>query len=123
MSADDLAAERATGDLIFKRAGIVLAWTDCRVTAQGSGGACTEPLNEGREFLVRLMEDPGAGTSAERLTLGISMLDRQRQSGVLITVDPRLVRTIAEGALKERPAGAPLARHVRRREESRELDR
>ena len=102
VSAEDLATARATGDLIFKRAGIVLAWTDCRVTAHGSGGACTEPLNEGREFLVRLMEDGGGGTSAERLTLGISMLDRQRQSGVLITVDPRLVRTIAEGTSSDR---------------------
>ena len=102
VSADDLVAARATGDLIFKSAGIGVNWTDCRVAEHGSGGACTEPLNEGREFLVRLMEDAGAGISDQRLTLGISMLDRQRQSGVLITVDPRLVRAIAEGASSDR---------------------
>ena len=60
-------------------------------------------VNEPRKLCKILVWD-GSGLCifAKRLTLGISMLDRQSQGGVLITVDPRLVRTIADGTSSDR---------------------
>lgn len=95
---------RTAADLIFRTTGIRLQWMNCRVPGSEAHGAivheCAEQVHEGREFILRLVERiPADGNDASRvLALGTSMLDRQTQGGVLVTVDLFPVRRIAEGA-------------------------
>lgn len=93
ISAEELAAARLEAAGIFKRADITLEWIDCRVPAT-DGAACTEPLLDGRDLMLRLVDREPA--DARRLVaLGESMLDRERRGGVLMTVDLPPVRSIA----------------------------
>ncbi len=80
---------------IFHRAGILIVWIDCRVPSAADGAACTEPLAAGRELMLRLV-DRAPVEGGRIVALGESMLDRERQGGVLMTVDLLPVRRIAE---------------------------
>ena len=93
---EPLSAARATADRIFEDAGISLAWIDCRVPGSSVADPCTERLADG-EFVLRLRETPGA-TPLRHITLGSSLVDLHAGGGVLITVDPRLVATVARQA-------------------------
>jgi hypothetical protein len=97
---DALLNARSVVDRIFGSAGVALEWTDCRVPQRDVGAACIAPLDEGRDFIVRLMESaPDSATADGRIhALGTSMLDLERRSGVLITIDVLRVRAIAGGA-------------------------
>ena len=102
---DELAAARAAAARIFGRAEIAVTWIDCRVPGSDQGASCTEPLEVGRDLMLRLVDDsPSAKAGGLRaLTLGTSMLDRQRRTGVLMTVDLGPLRQIA-GHTSSEPA-------------------
>ena len=102
---DSLAHARASTRAIFERTGIEVRWLDCRVPQSTAGAGCTEPLQQGSDLILRLMEPSGdALTNAPRVVaLGESMLDRERRSGVLMTLDLRFVRTIAAQAEADLP--------------------
>lgn len=92
-----LSESRAEAAHIFRQAGIVLEWVECRVPGSIDGAACTEPLLAGRDVMLRLVNR--APSSSERIVaLGESMLDREQRGGVLMTVDVFPVRAIAERA-------------------------
>ena len=93
----DLLHAREAADRIFRNARIGLHWIDCRIPGLDDGEACTDPINEGREFLLRLLP-PSSAPAQGKAQLGESLLDRNRQSGVLITLDPELIRSIAQKA-------------------------
>jgi hypothetical protein len=97
---DQLEAARSTADGIFEAAGISLTWIDCRVPGGRAGAACTEGLREGGEFVLRLLESSTRGTG-RRVALGSSLIDRRAGGGVLITIDPRLILTVARQAKAE----------------------
>jgi hypothetical protein len=102
---ESLARARAAADGIFKRAGIVLRWIDCRVPQSESGAACVEPLDGRRDLVLRLMDrTPHDRSDAGRVVeLGSSMLDREQRGGVLMTIDLFPVRAIAREALTDVP--------------------
>jgi hypothetical protein len=94
VGADDLAAARSEAAHIFMRAGISLAWKECRVPGTYAGAPCTEPLFVGRDMLLRLVDrTPVSG--APIVALGESMLDREQRGGVLMTIDLFPVRAVA----------------------------
>ena len=95
LPAEPLTDAKTEAQNIFRRAGILVVWVDCRVRSAAHGAACTDPLSAGRELMLRLVDR--APAEGERIvTLGESMLDRERQGGVLMTVDLFRVRGIAE---------------------------
>ena len=93
ISAGELESARLEAAHIFKRAGITLEWLECRVPG-GDGASCTEPLLDGRDLMLRLM-DRSPAEGERMVALGESMLDRERRGGVLMTVDVFPVRAIA----------------------------
>ena len=97
LSGAQLSESRAEAAHIFRQAGIVLEWIECRVPGGQDGAACTEPLLVGRDLMLRLVDrTPSPG---ERIVaLGESMIDREQRGGVLMTVDVFPVRAIAERA-------------------------
>ena len=112
LSAGELAAARSETAHIFKNAGISIEWIECRVPGNDIGAACTEPLLDGRDLMLRLMDrTPAAGAhighpaghsnaaaalGAPAVALGESMLDHEQHSGVLMTVDLFPVRAVAD---------------------------
>ena len=89
-----LADARASADRIFQEAGIALSWVDCRVPGAAGGAACTEPLDDSGEFVLRLIQSPGA-REPRHAALGSSLIDRNTGGGVLMTVDRRLVDAVS----------------------------
>jgi hypothetical protein len=96
---DQLAISQATADRIFQNAGISLRWMKCRVRSSDNASACVDALDEGREFMLRLID--GSEKISRQLALGTSMVDRGTRGGVLMTVSPRLVRAVAAGSAIE----------------------
>ena len=103
----DIDTARAVADGIFHETGISLQWVDCRVPAFAPTGAtagkpaaprssCTAPLGE-TEFVLRLLELP-AGERTPRLALGVSLLELDAHTGVLITIDPARAAAVAAQA-------------------------
>jgi hypothetical protein len=105
VSPERLANARLTTDVIFRRAGISLQWVECRVPQSDAGAPCLEPLAQGRDLILRLMNQAPADVAAggRVLTLGTSMLDREQRRGVLMTVDLLPIRTIAADAATDEP--------------------
>jgi len=103
VSTERLANARATADRIFHDAGISLEWIDCRVPQSESGAACTTPLSEGRDLLLRLRDraQNDSGNTTRIFALGTSMLDRGRGGGVMMTVDVSAIHTVVGPALLE----------------------
>jgi hypothetical protein len=99
--AAELASARSEVEGIFRRAGIAVEWTDCRVSGIG-GAACTYPLLAGRDLMLRLVEQTVA-EGRRIVALGESMLDREQRGGVLMTVDLFPVRAIARQASTPMP--------------------
>jgi hypothetical protein len=93
--AEELQNARLSAEAIFRTAGISIHWIDCRVPKSESGAACTEPLGERGELLLRLTEVVPV-TSERVVALGASMLDREQRTGVLMTLDVFPIRAIAE---------------------------
>ena len=93
--AEELQNARLSAEAIFRPAGISIHWIDCRVPQSESGAACTEPLGERGELLLRLTEVVPL-TSDRVVALGASMLDREQRTGVLMTLDVFPIRAIAE---------------------------
>lgn len=102
----ELAAARASAERIFQEAGLSLQWRMCRVPNAAEratsalnldNDACTDVLRDTGEFVLRLQTSAHAGASSHT-ALGDSLMDSRTGSGVLITLDPRLVRTIATQA-------------------------
>jgi hypothetical protein len=93
--AEQLASARLNATIIFSRAGISLHWIDCRVPQSESGAACTEPLGERGDLMLRLVDSPPQ-TSERIVALGTSLLDLEQRAGVLMTVDAVPIRVIAE---------------------------
>jgi len=94
VSAGHLAAARSEAGQIFKRAGILLQWIDCKVRAEDDGAVCTEPLFAGRDLMLRLIDRTPAG--GERIVaLGESILDREQRGGLLMTINVCPVRVVA----------------------------
>ena len=91
---DALAAARSEAAHIFTRAGISLAWTECRVPGENGGAPCTEPLLVGRDLMLRLV-DRTPVSNDQIVALGESMLDREQRGGVLMTIDLFPVRAVA----------------------------
>ena len=97
LCASKLSESRAEAAHIFRQAGIVLEWVECRVPGSIDGAACMEPLLVGRDLMLRLVDR--APSPGERIVaLGESILDREQRGGVLMTVDVFPVRAIAERA-------------------------
>ena len=94
---DSLVDARASAGAIFERAGIALNWLDCRVPQSAEGANCTEPLHQGSDLILRLMDrgSNAASNPSRVVTLGESMLDHERRTGVLMTLDLPFVRAIA----------------------------
>ena len=90
-----IANARLSAEAIFRTAGISIRWIDCRVPQSESGAACTEPLGERGELLLRLTEVVPL-TSDRVVALGTSMLDREQRTGVLMTLDVFPIRAIAD---------------------------
>ena len=97
LQAAQLSESREEAAHIFRQAGIVLEWVECRVPGSIDGAACTEPLLVGRDLMLRLV-DRAPSPGARVVALGESMLDREQRGGVLMTVDIFPVRAIAERA-------------------------
>jgi hypothetical protein len=94
VSTEQFAPARDEAERIFRRAGIAVEWTECRVPGSAIGSACTEPLVPGRDLMLRLVDRvPVEGGRV--VALGESMLDREQRSGVLMTIDLFPVRTVA----------------------------
>ena len=90
---EQLGPARSEAAQIFTRSQISIRWTDCRVPDAVRGSACTEPLNGGRDLMLRLIDRPPA---ADRfVALGESMLDLGERGGVLMTIDMSAIRAIA----------------------------
>ena len=101
IAAGELAAARSEAERIFKSAGIPIEWIECRVPGNDTGAACTEPLLDGRDLMLRLVDrTPAAGARIGHpvVALGESMLDHDQRSGVLMTVDLFPVRAVADRA-------------------------
>jgi hypothetical protein len=96
VSQAELAGARGEAARIFKEAGIGLEWTACRVPGSESGASCTQQL--GRDLMLRLRENPNRGTNPAPgiRTLGVSILDREQRTGVLMTLDVVPIRTISQ---------------------------
>ncbi len=94
---DSLRDARTSAGAIFGQAGIAVRWLDCRVPQSAAGAGCTEPLEQGSDLILRLMDGSSnvMRTPSRMVALGESMLDRERRSGVLMTVDLLPVRSIA----------------------------
>jgi hypothetical protein len=94
VSMDQFAAAKTEAERIFRRAGIGVEWIACRVPGSDVGAACTEPLLPGRDLMLRLADRiPTEG--ARIVALGESLLDRDQQDGVLMTIDLFPVRAVA----------------------------
>jgi hypothetical protein len=94
VSAAQFAPARTEAEHIFRRAGITVEWTECRVPGEATGSACTQPLLAARDLMLRLVDR--VPVEGERVVaLGESMLDREQRSGVLMTIDLFPVRTVA----------------------------
>jgi hypothetical protein len=100
LPAEQLARARVSVESIFRHAGISLHWIECRVPQSDSGAACTEPLAERGDLILRLI-DVVPRTSDRVAVLGSSMLDREQRAGVLMTIDVVPIRAIAERASLE----------------------
>jgi len=94
----ELADAHATADRIFHEAGIQLEWMTCRMPTSLEGDACATPLRSNGEFVVRLQASSNPNIAAHA-ALGSSLLDVRNGGGVLITIDPRMVRTVAANAM------------------------
>jgi hypothetical protein len=101
----ELAAARADTDRIFQDVGISLEWKICRVPNATGGDACTELLRDRGEFVLRLRASADTRISSHAAlgdssgdSLGDSLIDGRTGGGVLITIDPRRVRSIAAQA-------------------------
>jgi hypothetical protein len=97
VSPAELSSARADADRIFQDAGMTLQWVSCRVPNSAEGGACTEPLRDSGEFVLRLQTAPTRHIPPHAM-LGSSLIDGLGGGGVLITIDPRVVRTVASQA-------------------------
>ena len=90
-----LAQTRTTVDATFKSAEIAIQWVDCRVP-QGDGAPCLEPLQPGRDLMLRIIDQPHGDRGRRRsMALATSMLDREQHGGALMTVDLFPIRTLA----------------------------
>jgi hypothetical protein len=97
VSPAELAAARADADRIFQEAGISLQWLNCRVPNSAEGDACTQPLRDSGEFVLRLLTASNQNIPAH-VALGSSLIDGHSGGGVLITIDPRPVHAVAAQA-------------------------
>ena len=102
---DSLDVARTSADAIFDRAGIAVRWLDCRVPQNAAGASCIEPLEEGSNLMLRLLDRGGGKTAthARTVALGESMLDREQRTGVLMTLELPFVRAIATQADADMP--------------------
>jgi hypothetical protein len=100
IAVQDLVDARATATAIFADAGISIEWIDCRVMQSKFGSACTGPLNERGDLLLRLVDHapPGSANATRVVALGTSMLDREQRRGVIMDVNVFPIRAIAETA-------------------------
>jgi hypothetical protein len=94
VSPEHLAAARSEAEHIFRRARISIEWIECRVPGATSGAACTDPLIERRDLMLRLMDRTPVNSDGF-VALGESMVDREDRTGVLMTIDMSPVRNIA----------------------------
>jgi hypothetical protein len=102
VSSAHLDAAKSEAARIFERAGITLAWVECRVPGGTDGASCTGPMLAGRDLMLRLVDR--APAEGERIVaLGESMLDREQRSGVLMTIDLFPVRAVAQQAFTAIP--------------------
>ena len=96
-SRERLSAARREAEEIFRKAEISVRWIDCEVPNRPGGARCTEPLVAGRDLMMRLLDrgDNRRSNTPRAVGLGESLIDRQRSSGVLMTLDLSAVRGIA----------------------------
>jgi hypothetical protein len=94
----ELNAARADADRIFQDAGLHLQWIECRVPNAPGGDLCTDPLNVRNEFVLRLQAGSHESTRSRVASLGSSLMDDDIGGGVLITIDPRAVHSVAAQA-------------------------
>jgi hypothetical protein len=108
----DIQAARAAADRIFQDAGLSVQWVVCRVPNLPEGAACTEPLRDSGEFVLRLQTSARTAIPSH-VGLGSSLIDGSG-GGVLITIDPGLVHTVAAqaGALPAIVLGRAIAHEV-----------
>jgi hypothetical protein len=115
VSEEDVVRARNEATRIFRNAGIALEWVVCRVPGNSIGAACTEQFVEGHDFMLRLTEDTREPETAPRQrALGASILDRDRRTGVLMTLDMSPIRTIAARSSNDMPTllGRAIAHEV-----------
>jgi hypothetical protein len=93
----ELASARANAEHIFQEAGLSLQWITCRVPNAVEGDACTVPLRDRGEFVLRLQSSANLAMPSH-VGMGSSLIDSRTGGGVLITIDPRLVHAIAAQA-------------------------
>ncbi len=96
-SLDRLSAARKEAEGIFRKAHISVRWMDCEVPNRRGGATCTEPLVAGRDLMMRLLDrgDNQRENAPRAVGLGESLVDRERSSGVLMTLDLSAIRGVA----------------------------
>ena len=96
-SRERLSAARREAEEIFRQAHIPVRWIDCEVPNRPGGAKCTEPLVAGRDLIMRLLDrgDNHRASAPRAVGLGESLIDRERSSGVLMTLDLSAIRGIA----------------------------
>ena len=96
-SLDRLSAARKEAEGIFRKAHISVRWMDCEVPNRRGGATCTEPLVAGRDLMMRLLDrgDNQRENAPRAVGLGESLVDRERSSGVLMTLDLSAIRSVA----------------------------
>ena len=96
-SRDRLSAARKEAEGIFRKAHISVRWMDCEVPNRRGGATCTEPLVAGRDLMMRLLDrgDNQRENAPRAVGLGESLVDRERSSGVLMTLDLSAIRGVA----------------------------
>ncbi len=104
-SPERLSAARKEAEEIFRTAHISVRWIDCEVPNRRGGATCTEPLAAGRDLMMRLMDrgDHHRANAPRAVGLGESLIDRERSSGVLMTLDLAAIRGIAADTSVDAP--------------------
>jgi hypothetical protein len=98
-SHDATEAARRTAGTILERAGIEVAWVECRLTAEvaEAADACTQPLRS-NELVVRIVPAAGGDRRHHVNALGFAYVDLDAGGGALATVYADRVGLMAQSS-------------------------
>ena len=96
-SRDRLSAARKEAEGIFRKAHISVRWIDCEVPNRRRRSNVYRAACRRRDLMMRLLDrgDNQRENAARAVGLGESLVDRERSSGVLMTLDLSAIRGVA----------------------------